>query len=160
MSEPLEITLGDLLRQMGLTLASAESCTGGLLGHLVTNVPGSSDYYLGGMVTYSNKAKAGLLGVRQETLEQHGAVSQETALEMARGVRLAFDAHIGVSISGIAGPAGGTPEKPVGLVWIGLSVTGLDTAWRHRFSGDRLSVKEQSAHAALQRVIDYLREKA
>lgn len=159
MNEALEITLGELLREMGLTLASAESCTGGLVGHLVTNVPGSSDYYLGGMVTYSNQAKAGLLGVRPETLEQHGAVSRETVLEMARGVRLAFDAHVGVSISGIAGPSGGSPEKPVGLVWIGLSVTGYDTAWRHQFSGDRLSVKEQSARAALQHVIDYLREK-
>ncbi|HZD56514.1 MAG TPA: CinA family protein [Anaerolineales bacterium] len=160
MSEPFEVTLGELLRKMGLTLASAESCTGGLVGHLVTNVPGSSDYYLGGMVTYSNQAKAGLLGVRPETLEEHGAVSRETVVEMARGVRLAFDAHVGVSISGIAGPGGGSPEKPVGLVWIGLSVTGFDTAWRHQFSGDRLEVKEQSAHAALKHVIDYLHEKA
>ena len=159
MNAPLELTLGELLRKLGLTLATAESCTGGLVGHLLTNVPGSSDYYLGGMITYSNQAKAGLLGVRQETLEQHGAVSRETVLEMARGVRLAFDAHIGVSISGIAGPTGGTPEKPVGLVWIGLSVTGFDTAWRHQFSGERLSVKEQSAQAALQHVIDYLRER-
>lgn len=157
MNQPLEETLGSILRESNLTLATAESCTGGLLGHLVTNVPGSSDYYLGGMVTYSNDAKERLLGVNPETLESHGAVSQETVLEMAEAARLAFDAGIGVSISGVAGPTGGTPEKPIGLVWIGLSATRYTRAWEHHFPGDRLEVKERSARAALQHLIDYLR---
>ena len=156
--EPLELTLGILLRERSLTLATAESCTGGLLGHLITNVSGSSDYYLGGFVAYANQAKADLLGVQLETLEQHGAVSRETVLEMARGVRLAFDAHLGISVSGIAGPGGGTAEKPVGLVWIGLSARRTDRAYEHHFSGDRLSVKEQSAQAAFQHLIDFLQE--
>lgn len=158
MNQPVEETLGDLLRESNLTLVTAESCTGGLLGHLITNVPGSSDYYLGGMVTYSNDAKARLLGVNPETLESHGAVSQETVLEMAEGARLAFDAEIGVSISGVAGPSGGTPEKPVGLVCIGISATRYARAWEHHFPGNRLKIKEQSARAALQHLIDYLRE--
>lgn len=158
MNQPLEETIGSLLRESNLTLATAESCTGGLLGHLITNVPGSSDYYMGGMVTYSNDAKERLLGVNPETLESHGAVSRETVLEMAQGARLAFDAELGISISGVAGPAGGTPEKPVGLVWIGLSATRYARAWEHHFPGNRLEVKQQSALAALQHLIDYVRE--
>jgi PncC family amidohydrolase len=153
---PLELLAGVLLLQKGLTLATAESCTGGLLGHLLTNVPGSSDYYLGGVISYANQAKMKLLGVRQETLENHGAVSRETVLEMAHGVRQALSAHLGLSISGIAGPGGGTPEKPVGLVWIGLSAPALGEARRFHFSGDRLAIKEQSAHAALHLLLDYL----
>ena len=154
--ETLETLTGRLLRQKGLTLATAESCTGGLVGHLLTNVPGSSDYYLGGIISYANQAKMGLLGVRQETLERYGAVSQETVLEMAYGARQALSAGLGLSISGIAGPGGGTPEKPVGLVWVGLSAPGLGEAQRFLFSGDRVSIKEQSAREALRILLAYL----
>ena len=147
---------GRLLRSRGLHLAVAESCTGGLIGHLITNVPGSSTYYLGSVTAYAYEAKVRLLGVRWETLEKYGAVSKETVLEMARGVRTALAADIGLSVSGIAGPGGGTPDKPVGLVWIGLSAEQVDEAWRNIWPGDRLQVKEQSAQAALQMLVDYL----
>jgi len=151
--------VGELLRQRGLWLAVAESCTGGLIGHLLTNVPGSSDYFLGGVIAYANEAKVGLLGVRQDTLEKHGAVSQETALEMARGVRTAMQAGIGISVTGIAGPSGGTVEKPVGTVWIGLSSNDEEYARHFQWSGNRLSVKKQSAQAALQMLRQYLQKK-
>lgn len=155
--EPLEVSVGQYLRQRGLRLAAAESCTGGLIGHLLTNVPGSSTYYLGSVTAYAYEAKVRLLGVRWETLEKYGAVSKETVLEMARGVRRALAADIGVAVTGIAGPGGGTPEKPVGLTWIGLSAGSVDEAWRFIWSGDRLKVKEQSANAALKLLLDYLR---
>lgn len=144
-----EFRIGELLRQLGWRLATAESCTGGLIGHRLTNVPGSSDYYLGGIIAYANPVKQALLGVRAETLEQHGAVSRETVLEMARGVRTALATEAGLSVSGIAGPGGGTPTKPVGLVWIGLSLPGCEQAWKFHFQGDRLQVKEQAAEQAL-----------
>ena len=128
--EALEIQVGPLLRQQNLKLAAAESCTGGLIGHRVTNVPGSSDYYLGSIIAYSYEAKERLLGVKHATLQTYGAVSQETVLEMAHGVRTVFSPDfpmekiIGISVSGIAGPGGGLPGKPVGLVWIGLDRPG------------------------------------
>lgn len=156
MDEPLEVVAGKLLRQQGLRLAVAESCTGGLVGHLITNVPGSSTYYMGSVTAYAYEAKVRLLGVRWETLEKYGAVSKETVLEMACGVRRALAADIGAAVSGIAGPGGGTPDKPVGLAWVGLSAAGVDEAWRFNWEGDRLYVKEQSAHAVLQRLVDYL----
>lgn len=158
MEPPLEVALGKLLRQRGLRLAVAESCTGGLIGHLITNVPGSSTYYMGSVTAYAYEAKVRLLSVRWETLEKYGAVSQETVLEMARGVRLVLAADIGLAVSGIAGPGGGTPEKPVGLTWIGLSAPGSDEAWRFLWQGDRLQVKEQTAHRALQLLVEYLSE--
>ena len=156
MEEPLEIVVGKLLRQQGLRLAVAESCTGGLVGHLITNVPGSSTYYMGSVTAYAYEAKVRLLGVRWETLEKYGAVSKETVLEMACGVRRALAADIGASVSGIAGPGGGTPDKPVGLAWVGLSAASVDEAWRFVWEGDRLLVKEQSARAVLQRLVDFL----
>jgi PncC family amidohydrolase len=156
MDEPLEVVAGKLLRQQGLRLAVAESCTGGLVGHLITNVPGSSTYYMGSVTAYAYEAKVRLLGVRWETLEKYGAVSKETVLEMACGVRRALAADIGTAVSGIAGPGGGTPDKPVGLAWVGLSAAGVDEAWRFNWEGDRLYIKEQSAHAVLQRLVDYL----
>ena len=156
MDEPLEVVAGKLLRQQGLRLAVAESCTGGLVGHLITNVPGSSTYYMGSVTAYAYEAKVRLLGVRWETLEKYGAVSKETVLEMACGVRRALAADIGAAVSGIAGPGGGTPDKPVGLAWVGLSAAGVDEAWRFNWEGDRLYVKEQSAHAVLQSLVDYL----
>jgi PncC family amidohydrolase len=152
----LEAQVGDLLRARQLRLATAESCTGGLIGHRLTNVAGSSDYYLGGIIAYANDVKMSQSGVKAETLRQYGAVSQETVLEMARGVREALQADIGLSVSGIAGPGGGSPEKPVGLVWIGLSTPGYEQAWRYVWQGDRLQVKEQTAEQALRLLMEYL----
>ena len=152
----LESQVHDLLLRAGLRLATAESCTGGLVGHRITNIPGSSDYFQGGIISYSNDAKMRLLGVSRETLERHGAVSRETVLEMARGVQAALGSDIGLSISGIAGPGGGSPEKPTGTVWIGLSAPGQEIARHYLFQGDRLAVKEQSAEAAMRLLLDYL----
>jgi len=154
--ETLEVLVGEYLRQRGWRLALAESCTGGLIGHRITNVPGSSTYYMGSVTAYAYEAKVRLLGVHWETLEKHGAVSPETVLEMARGVRQALAADVGLSVSGIAGPGGGTPDKPVGLVWIGLSAPIHEEAWSHHFKGDRLQVKEQAAERALRLLAGYL----
>jgi PncC family amidohydrolase len=156
----LEITVGELLRRRGLRLAVAESCTGGLIGHRITNIPGSSTYYMGSVTAYAYEAKVRLLGVRWGTLEKYGAVSKETVLEMSRGVRKALAADIGIAVSGIAGPGGGTPEKPVGLTWIGLSAADVDEAWRFIWDGDRLQVKEHSAEQALQLLVDLNAEDA
>jgi PncC family amidohydrolase len=152
----LESHIGELLMRSHLTLAVAESCTGGLLSHLVTNVPGSSEYYLGGVTAYANDAKMHILGVQLSTLERFGAVSRETVLEMARGVRLLLHADIGISTSGIAGPGGGILEKPVGLTWIGFSLESGENALKYYWQGDRLAVKQQTARQALQILLDYL----
>jgi PncC family amidohydrolase len=130
-------------------MATAESCTGGLVSHLITEVAGSSDYFVGGIVAYSNRAKVELLGVDPSTLELHGAVSRETALEMARGARLALHADVAVSITGIAGPSGGTPDKPVGTTWIAASSPGGEETELHVWDGDRSKNKGLSAQAAL-----------
>ncbi len=161
----LEVQVGDWLRRRGLKLVTAESCTGGLIGHRLTNIPGSSDYYLGGLIAYANEAKERLLGVDHQAILQYGAVSQEVVIAMARGARqaLASDfppAHlIGLSVSGIAGPGGETPGKPVGLAWIGLSAPGVERAWRYVWQGDRLYNKEQTADQALRLILDFLQEK-
>jgi PncC family amidohydrolase len=156
LGKPLEVLVGELLRQRGLRLAVAESCTGGLISHLLTNVAGSSTYYVGSVTAYAYEAKVRLLRVSWETLEKYGAVSAETVIEMARGVRLALAADIGLAVSGIAGPSGGTPEKPVGTTWIGLSSPREEFARHYLWSGDRLANKEQSAEATLQLLVDYL----
>ncbi len=158
MGKSLEVVVGELLRKRGLRLAIAESCTGGLVSHRITNVPGASTYYMGSVTAYAYEAKVRLLGVRWSTLEKYGAVSKETALEMAAGVRRALAADVGVSVTGIAGPGGGTPEKPVGLTWIGLSAPGIDEAWEYIWKGDRLQVKEQSAQQALQLLVNFLND--
>lgn len=150
--------VGELLRRGGLRLAVAESCTGGLIGHLLTNVSGSSTYYLGSVTAYAYEAKVRLLGVSWDTLEKYGAVSAETALEMARGIRIALAADIGVSVTGIAGPTGGTPEKPVGTVWIGTSTPREEYARHFLWSGNRLAIKKQSAQAALNLLVEYLQK--
>ena len=157
MNQPIEFLIGDLLRQRNVTLVSAESCTGGLIADRITNVPGSSKYFLGGIVAYAYEAKVALLNVSWDTLKAYGAVSSEVVLEMARGARTAFNADLAVSVSGIAGPGGGLPEKPVGTTWIGLSTP--DGEWSREFvwSGDRLQNKALSAEAALQLVLDYLK---
>lgn len=152
----LEVMLGEALNQRHLRLAVAESCTGGLIGHRITNVPGSSNYFLGGVIAYANEIKVKLLGVRWETLEEHGAVSEQTVLQMAYGVRKALGADIGAAISGVAGPEGGTPEKPVGLTWIGLSTPDVDKAWRHIWIGNRLDVKAQSTEQVLRILVGHL----
>jgi PncC family amidohydrolase len=156
--------IGALLRAQSLYLTTAESCTGGLLGHRITEIPSASDYYLGGFISYANAAKMGWLGVRESTLEQHGAVSRETVLEMAAGARHAFaDAYspdfiVAVSVSGIAGPGGGTPRKPVGTVWIAVSGLKSSSAKRYLFKGDRSVVKAQGAEQALTDLLAYLRK--
>jgi PncC family amidohydrolase len=155
----LETIIAPLLRARGLKLASAESCTGGLLADRITDIPGSSDYFIGGVVAYAYEAKVALLHVSWDTLRAHGAVSRETVIEMARGVRTALGADIGVSISGIAGPGGGLPDKPVGTAWIGLSATDGDRARKFVWEGDRRANKEASAEAALQFLLDYLNGK-
>ena len=160
MEPPFELQIGVLLRTRGLKLATAESCTGGLVADRITDIPGSSDYFIGGVVAYAYEAKVALLHVSWDTLRLHGAVSRETVIEMARGVRTALGADIGLSISGIAGPAGGLPDKPVGTTWIGLSATDGDWARKFVWDGDRRANKEASANAALQFVLDYLDGKA
>jgi nicotinamide-nucleotide amidase len=147
--ETLETVIGNMLRKTGKKLAAAESCTGGLIGHRITNVPGSSDYFLGSLVTYSNEAKTKLLGVPKQTLGKHGAVSEETARAMAEGVRKAVGADVGISVTGIAGPTGGTATKPVGLTYIGIADEAGCQVEEHRLRGDRLMVKERAAQMAL-----------
>jgi PncC family amidohydrolase len=156
MNEKLETSLGTSLRQRGLKLAVAESCSGGLLADHITDVPGSSDYFIGGVVAYAYEAKVALLHVTWDTLRQTGAVSRETVIEMARGVRTALGAGLSVSVSGIAGPGGGLPDKPVGTTWIGLSATDGDWARKFVWNGDRRANKISSAEAALQFLLDYL----
>jgi PncC family amidohydrolase len=152
----LERRLGDLLRDRSLKLAVAESCTGGLLADRITDVPGSSDYFVGGITAYAYEAKVALLGVSWDTLKAYGAVSRETVLEMARGARRALDADIAISVSGIAGPGGGLPDKPVGTTWIGLSAADEEKAFLHHFKGDRREIKDLASSAALQHLRDYL----
>jgi len=156
--DDLEVVVGRLLDARGLTLAVAESCTGGLVGHRITNVPGSSDYYRGSITAYADGVKEALLRVPGKTLVEHGAVSEQTAREMAEGVRKVVGADLGVSVTGIAGPTGGTPKKPVGLVFVALAAP--DGVWvdRHVFEGDRWENKARSAEAALDLVRRYLEE--
>ena len=152
----LEDALGALLLEKGNTIATAESCTGGLIGDHLTNVSGSSSYYKGGVVAYSNEVKINAINVKESTLDDHGAVSEETAIEMARGVRKALKADIGVSTTGIAGPAGGTDEKPVGLVYVGFSTDDHEKVYRFTFTPDRKTNKLMTCHAALNIIRIYL----
>lgn len=146
------------LKSKGMTLAAAESCTGGLVSHTLTNIPGSSENFDSGFVTYSNDAKVRVLGVSEDTLEKFGAVSSQTVEEMAEGVRKVRGADLGLGISGIAGPGGGTPEKPVGLVFIAVSGPN-GTKWREfGFDGNRTEIKNSSAKSVLELLNEYLRE--
>jgi nicotinamide-nucleotide amidase len=148
--ERLEEAVGRLLRAQGWTLAVAESCTGGLLAHTLTNVPGSSEYFDRCFVVYSNQAKTDLLGVPEELLQHAGAVSADVARAMAEGARLQAGTAVALASTGIAGPNGGTPEKPVGLVYVALAHAGGETLCeKHHFSGDRADIKEQTCWAAL-----------
>jgi len=152
----LEVIAGKSLAEAGLTLSVAESCTGGLLGDLLTNVPGSSGYFLGGIVAYSDDLKRGLLGVPGDLVNRHGAVSAECALAMAQGVRRITGSDLAVSITGIAGPSGGTPQKPVGTVYVALVGEGVERVEHFLWEGDRVGNKAMSVHAALEMLIEHL----
>jgi PncC family amidohydrolase len=152
----LEETVGRLLTEQELTIAVAESCTGGLIAHRLTNVSGSSAYFVGGVVAYSNEVKERVLGVSGETLSTYGAVSEECAREMARGARRLFDTDVALSSTGIAGPTGGTPQKPVGLVYVALAAPALECCERYLWRGDRLGNKQRTAEAALEMLRQYL----
>ena len=154
--QTLEQAVGRLLLALGMRVAVAESCTGGLIMHRLTNVPGSSRYFLGGVVAYANEAKMQILGVPEETLSAHGAVSAEAVQAMAEGVRRLLGADVALVVTGIAGPTGGTPEKPVGLTYIALA-TAETTFWRkYWWMGSRLHNKEASAETALKLLHDWL----
>jgi nicotinamide-nucleotide amidase len=152
----LEEEIGDLLRQKGLTLGIVESATGGLISHRITNIAGSSDYYKGSVTAYSNEVKTGVVGVKEAILNQHGAVSAEVAQEMAQGGRKILGADICLADTGIAGPGGAEPEKPVGLFYIGLSHKGGTYSRKHNFTGDREQNKKSAAQAALSWLKEYL----
>ena len=158
--ERLESVAGELLRSQGLTLSVAESCTGGLLSHRLTNMPGSSDYFIGGVVAYAYEAKERILSVRHDTLYEYGAVSEQTALEMARGARRLFLSDVALSVTGIAGPGGGMPDKPVGLVYIALSARDQETCRHFVWNSDREGNKAHSAQAALEMLVAYVRQRA
>ena len=147
----LEEVLGDLLRDRDATIAAAESATGGLIGHRLTGIAGSSDYFLGSIVAYANRVKQTVLGVEGDTLREHGAVSEAVAKQMAEGTRAALDATVGISTTGIAGPTGGTADKPVGTVWIGYADASGAHARQFQFVEDRTLNKELFASAALER---------
>ncbi len=155
---PIEVLLADQLNALRWQLALAESCTGGLVCHRLTNMPGSSDYFVGGVVAYSNEVKHRILSVPHETLTQYGAVSEQTVIEMARGAQSLFGVQTAISISGIAGPSGGSPQKPLGTVWIGVALPNQIQAFSYRFHGNRLQIKHQSAEMALWLLADLLGE--
>ena len=144
------------LQNKGYTITTAESCTGGLLAGRILNVSGASAVYNEGHITYSNEAKERLLGVSHDTLERYGAVSEQTAAEMALGAARVASANVGLSTTGIAGPSGGTPEKPVGLVYIGCAINGDVTVEECRFSGNREENRNAAVEAVLELVIDEL----
>ncbi len=150
----LERKLGKALAKRGLTIAVAESCTGGLITHLITNVPGSSSYFERGFVVYSNRSKEEVLGVKPETLRRYGAVSRQAAREMAAGARNVSGANIALAVTGIAGPISDDSKKPVGLVYLSICRDdGSVRVQKHIYSGSRLQVKKQSARAALELVL-------
>jgi len=152
----LEQEVGNLLRQKGLTLGIVESATGGLISHLITNVPGSSDYYKGSVTAYSNEAKIKIIGVKEDTINKYGAVSHQVAEEMAQGGRKILATDICLADTGIAGPGGATPGKPVGLFYIGLSHQAGTYSRKHNFQGSREQNKHSAAEAALSWLKEYL----
>lgn len=145
----LAVRVGAACRGAGLTIATAESCTGGLVAHLLTEVPGSSAYVRGGIVAYANDVKRDSLGVPPEVLDAHGAVSAQVALAMADGVRQRLGVDVAVSVTGVAGPGGGSDEKPVGLTYVAVSDQAGSDVQRHHWEGDRPANKRASAAAAL-----------
>lgn len=151
----MEEVVADLLRQHGHTLATAESCTGGLIASRITDVAGSSEYFLEGVIVYSNQAKKDLLGVREETLSEFGAVSEQTVRQMCEGIRRLSRADLTLAISGIAGPGGGSAEKPVGLVYLGLYDGHKFFIRQFRFQGSRKEIKLQASQMALDLIRRY-----
>ena len=152
----LEQEVGNLLRQKGLTLGVVESATGGLISHLITNIPGSSDYYKGSVTAYSNEVKIKVVGVKEDTINKYGAVSYQVAEEMAQGGRKILAVDICLADTGIAGPSGATPGKPVGLFYIGLSHQTGTYSQKHNFQGNREQNKHRAAEAALSWLKEYL----
>jgi len=148
--------LGSVLKAKGKTIATAESCTGGKIGDMITSVPGSSAYFLGGVVSYGNDAKVSLLGVDTGALKADGAVSEMVARQMADGAREMFGADVGISTTGIAGPGGGSAEKPVGLVFVAVSTSDMSLCRRYVFTGARDDIKTRSANAALALALELL----
>ena len=144
----------EIFREKGLSLALAESCTGGMIAETITNVAGASDIFYGSAVTYVNSAKEHILGVARETLEKHGAVSSECAEEMACGARRVYGADVAMSVTGIAGPGGGSEAKPVGTVWFGLAAKDDAETFRRRFDGDRAAVRRQTVEEVLRRLAE------
>ncbi len=155
-NDPMERELSKLLLRRRLTIAVAESCTGGLISHSLTNIPGSSRYFLQGIVAYANEAKTSLVGVDRETLKIHGAVSQEAALELALNVKRQSGAHIGLGVTGIAGPSGGTKTKPVGTVFIAVAAGHRLFFKKYLLKGSRLKIKTQAKDAALRLTLECL----
>lgn len=155
--DPLEVVVGKRLTELNLTLSAAESCTGGYLSHQITSVPGSSNYFQGSVVAYASSIKTGMLGVEPETLKNYGAVSEETIREMAAGVRNRFNTHIGVATSGVAGPGGGSPEKPVGTVWIAYADDQRITTRKLQLSKDRLINIKLTATAVLNMIWQHIK---
>lgn len=148
--------IASLLKERKLWIATAESCTAGLIAHMLTNISGSSAYFKGGVVAYANEVKVNLLGVKEDTLAKYGAVSHQTAYEMASGIKNLMGVNIGLATTGIAGPTGGTEEKPVGLVYIGLATDEGVEVKKFNFKGDRLQNKENFAKSALNMLLEYL----
>jgi len=145
-----------ILKEKSLKIATAESCTGGLISHTLTNISGSSEFFDRGIVSYSNTAKIELLGVPEELLEKFGAVSEQVAKTMAEGVRKKSNVDIGIATTGIAGPTGGTKEKPVGLVYISISSTNNTIVKKFKFEGSRLENKESTCNAAINLLLDFI----
>ncbi len=154
MNQILAHAAASFLSETGMTLAVAESCTGGLVTHLLTEVPGISSSFLMGVVAYSNQAKTKHLAVPEKTILAHGAVSKEVALAMASGIRKAASADIGIAVTGIAGPTGGSRDKPIGLVYIAISGPDGEHARKFNFEGSRSGIKEKAAAAALEMIRD------
>ncbi|ACD51934.1 nicotinamide-nucleotide amidohydrolase family protein [Clostridium botulinum] len=150
--EKIEEVLGKMLIDRGLTLSSAESCTGGLISSTLISYPGISEVFMEGAVTYSNEAKIRRLNVKKETLDKYGAVSEQVAIEMAEGIAKTSRTNIGIATTGIAGPGGGTAEKPVGLVYIGICIKGKAYARRYIFNGNREDVRNLATMSALDMV--------
>lgn len=153
-----EQMLAAFLKKYGLKLTTAESCTGGLLAGTFMHVPGVSDVYEEGYITYANRAKRKLLGVKKKTLREHGAVSKQTAKQMAKGAAKAAGADVAISVTGIAGPDGGSAKKPVGLVYIGCYVNGKTRTRKCLFTGDRSQIRSQSVEAAMQFAIECIQK--
>ncbi|HPO15993.1 MAG TPA: CinA family protein [Candidatus Hydrogenedentes bacterium] len=156
MPESYEFSIVQRLTKVHRTVVTAESCSGGLIAHRITNIPGSSVCYRGGVVAYSNVLKEHLLGVARTSLESHGAVSETVAREMAEGARVRLDADWAVAVTGIAGPSGGTAEKPVGLVWMAVAGAEETCVKRFVFEGTRESIKAQTAENALAMLWEWL----